>query len=91
MTAKKSHEVVYKRGRMSPGVQIKRVKSRSPSEMHMRILIVMHLQVMLGEAAARQTPPVATLALPWDCPESPYRPAASLQTKLLPREEINRY
>lgn len=91
MTAKKSHEVVYKRGRTSPGVQIKRVKSRSPSEMHIRILIVTHLQVMLGEAAARQTPPVATLALPWDCPESPYGPAAALQTNLLPREEINRY
>lgn len=53
MAAKKSHKVVYKRGRMSPGIQIKRVKSRSPSEMHIRILIVTHLQVMLGEAAAK--------------------------------------
>ena len=91
MIAKKSCEVVYKRGRMSSGVQIKRVKPHSPSEMCICILRVIHLKVMLGEAADRQTAPVATLALLWDCLELPYRPAASLQTNLLPKEERNRY
>lgn len=74
--------MVYKRGRMSPGVQIKRVKSPSPSEMRVCILIVVHLKVMLEEAADRQTDKqaaVAASALPWAYLGLPYRPASFLQ------------
>ena len=64
MIEKKSHEVVYIQDRMSSGVQVKKVKSHSPSEMRICILTVMHRQVTLGEAADRLTAAGGASVLP---------------------------
>ena len=89
---KKSREVFYKCGRMSPGVQIKRVKSHSPGEMRTCISIVTHIKGSLGEPADGHTASVATPALPWAHLGLPHRLSSFLWgDKPTPKEEINGY